>query len=176
MFADDLILITKASRKTARNCLLCLDLYHNLTGQKPNPRKSRFYLPSQANQTIAKSISRILGFFQGNFPFIYIGCSISPKRLPAAQFNSITNKVHKVIHSWNHSSISTASRAILLNSMIFFIPNYLLLIMHLPAFILNDISKLAHNFLWGLMAIVVAFIQLDGQLLYFTKLRGTGDS
>lgn len=36
MFADDLILVTSASRKVARNSLFCLNLYHKLTDQKPN--------------------------------------------------------------------------------------------------------------------------------------------
>lgn len=62
MFADDLILITKAFRKAAHNTLLCLYINYNLTGQKPNPYKSYFFLPSWANQTVAKSLSRILGF------------------------------------------------------------------------------------------------------------------
>lgn len=46
IFVDDLILVTKASRKTARNCLLYLDLYHSLTGQKPSLQKSAIFLPS----------------------------------------------------------------------------------------------------------------------------------
>lgn len=44
MYANDLI-ITRAIRKTARNCRMCLHFYENLTCQKPNNVKSTFYLP-----------------------------------------------------------------------------------------------------------------------------------
>lgn len=36
MFADDLILVTRASKQVARNCNLCIDIYSKLTGQNPN--------------------------------------------------------------------------------------------------------------------------------------------
>lgn len=36
MFTDDLILITMASRKSVRISLFCLNMYANITGQKPN--------------------------------------------------------------------------------------------------------------------------------------------
>lgn len=36
MFVDDLILITKASRQSAKNILFCLNLYANFSGQHPN--------------------------------------------------------------------------------------------------------------------------------------------
>lgn len=149
MFTDDLILIIKTSRKATRNSLFCFNLYHNLTGQKSNPKKSQFYLPSWANKSIAKSISRILGFSQGNFPLIYLGVPISPKCLPAAQFTSITNKVSRSIYAWNHSPISIIGWVTLINSMILSIPTYLLSVMHILFPILNEISKLAHSFLQG---------------------------
>lgn len=93
MFTDDLILITNASRKIARNCLMCLNPYHYLRGQKSNPTKSNLFLPSWCNQTLARGIFRILGISQGSFPFTYLGDPISPKRLLASHFNSITSKV-----------------------------------------------------------------------------------
>lgn len=40
MYADDLILITLASRRATHNINLCLSIYSNLTGQRPNLSKS----------------------------------------------------------------------------------------------------------------------------------------
>lgn len=40
MFADDLLLVTRATRAVARNCMLCLNLFHNISGQKTNLKKS----------------------------------------------------------------------------------------------------------------------------------------
>ncbi|XP_039118053.1 uncharacterized protein LOC120253920 [Dioscorea cayenensis subsp. rotundata] len=114
LFADDLILITKATRRNARNCLLCLNVYQNLTGQKQNLSKSALYVRSW-QMLYQKSLAL-------NW---------------------------RVIHSWNHSSLSMAGKITLLNSTVFAIPNYILSVMNLPISILDCISKLARCFLWG---------------------------
>lgn len=50
---------------------------------------------------------------------------------------------------WNRSSVFIASMVVLLNNTIFAIPNYILPVMNLPNTILDSVSKLAHNYLWG---------------------------
>lgn len=149
MFVDDLILVTKASRKTAKNFLLCPNLYQNLTGEKPNLHKSIIFLPSWCNSKVAKVIYRILGIKLGQFPFTYLGAPISPRKLLVSQLNFPPNRVKSIIHTWNHSTILTVGHTILLNITIFAIPNYLLFDMNLPNAILDYISKLARDFLWG---------------------------
>lgn len=126
MFVDDLILVTKASHKTARNRLMCLNIYQTLTNQKPNLNKSAIYFPSSSYKKLSNYISHILGMNLGSFPFTYLGIPISLKRLLISQLNALTSKVQNSIHSWNHASISTASQVILLNSSIFSLPNYFL--------------------------------------------------
>lgn len=46
MYANDLNLVTRANRKSARKCKLCLDIYAHLTGQISNSSKSTIYFPS----------------------------------------------------------------------------------------------------------------------------------
>ncbi|XP_039142194.1 uncharacterized protein LOC120279334 [Dioscorea cayenensis subsp. rotundata] len=118
VWQDDLILVTKASRHKARYCLICLNLYENLTGIK-----------------------------LGTFPFKYLGIPISPKHLSINQLSYMPDKAQQVISTWNLSSLSLAGRTTLLNSTVFTIPNYILSVMNLPVSILNSISKIAHNFL-----------------------------
>ena len=149
MFADDLLIVTSATRRSANNILLCLNLYLGLTGQKSNLNKSAIYLPSWCNRRLANSIARILKIKLDSFPFLYLGVPISPKKLPLNHFSYLTNRVSSLIHSWNHSPITTIGRSILLNASIFSIPNYLMSVMNIPTTILDSISKLARNFLWG---------------------------
>lgn len=75
------VLVSTASRKIARNILFCLDIYSNLTGQKPNLTNSTLYLPTWCNRRLAASIASILKINQGQFPFIYLGIPISPEKL-----------------------------------------------------------------------------------------------
>lgn len=118
MFADDLILVTNASRLSARNIRLCLNIYQHLTGQKPNLLKSEIFFPSWCNKKISLAISRILGIKVGSFPFTYLGIPISPKKLLVKNFYFLHEKVKNSIQTWNHYTISTVGRVVLINSSI----------------------------------------------------------
>lgn len=145
---NHLIFASKVSMRTARNCLICLNVYQNLTRQKINLLKFALYVPSWCNRKLANAIYRILSIKLGTFLFTYLGIPISPKRLTVNQLQFIPNKVHNVIQSSNHYSLSLDGREILLNSTIFAISNHILLVMNLLVSILDCISKLARNFLW----------------------------
>lgn len=87
MYADDLVLITKASRDVARNVRVCLPIYSKVTSQNPNNNKSFFFFcPKWYNKKVAKSIRIILAFTIGSYPFTYLGIVISLSKLPASIF------------------------------------------------------------------------------------------
>lgn len=77
MYADDLILITTATRKYARNIKLWLNLYTSLTAQTLNLSKSNLYLPHWFNRRVVKSIETILNIKMGTYPFTYLGILIT---------------------------------------------------------------------------------------------------
>ncbi|XP_039123400.1 uncharacterized protein LOC120260021 [Dioscorea cayenensis subsp. rotundata] len=160
MFADDLILVTKASRRSARNMLFCLNLYASISGQHPNLLKSAIYFPSWFNKRVSKSIASILGMKLGNFPFTYLGAPMSPSRLPARHFRPLIDNTVSVINNWNHTHISKAGHIILINSNIFALPVYFLSNFFLPDLIQDSISMLARSFLWDRNAGIVAFTPL----------------
>lgn len=95
MYADDLILVSRATRSCARNIHLCLSIYVNLTGERPNDYKSKIFFPSWFNKRVASSICAILCFSPASFPFIYLGVQISPRKLHVALFGSM---VHFVVN------------------------------------------------------------------------------
>lgn len=149
MLADNLILVTMASTSAAQNCTLCLDIYHKITGHKPNLDKSALFLPSWCNKKIAKALSILMGIKLDKLPFTYLGVLISPSRLSINNFNFWLNRVEAAINSWYRLSISFAGHMVLINSSIFSLPTYLLSMFLIPDSILEKISKLAKNFLWG---------------------------
>lgn len=126
---------------------------------------------SLGNHRIANAISKILGTKLGQFPFLYLGVPISPKKLLINQLSFLPSRVNLAIHAWNYSSISTAGRVVLLNNTIFAIHDYYLSVMNLPKTILDSISKQARNFSRARMAIAVASTRWDGSLLLLTNLR-----
>lgn len=114
MYADDLILITRANRNTARNIKLCLNIYRKLTGQFPNSSKSAIYFPSWFNLRVFASICSILAFPSANFPITYLGILVSPKRLAIVVFNDMIAKIRNICSSWKY--FSKVVKVVLINS------------------------------------------------------------
>lgn len=81
MYADDFILVTKASRSMAHNINTCLSINFNLIRQKSNNSKSIVYFPDGFDRRFSRSISTILDFKISNFSLTYLGISISPRKL-----------------------------------------------------------------------------------------------
>lgn len=79
MYVDDLILMTHASRKAARNIKLCFSIYENLIGQRANSSKFEIFFLTRFNKRLIRSICNILKFRVGYFPLTYLGILVSPK-------------------------------------------------------------------------------------------------
>lgn len=95
MYADDLVIITKASRSAARNIKLCLEIYTSLTGQNANSSKSTIYLPSWFNSRVTRSIIAILNFPLASFPLTYLGVLISPYKLNTSYFKPMVDRINR---------------------------------------------------------------------------------
>ena len=95
------------------------------------------------------SISTILDFKIGyNFPFIYLGISISPRKLHLNLFNPMVTRVSNLTTLWKHQYISQASKVVLINSFLMTIPAYYLAVNPIPCTILDNLSSLPRRFFW----------------------------
>lgn len=146
IYADNLILITQATRKFARNINLCFSIYERLTGQLSNKSKSSIYFPSSFNCRLKNNICSILGFNSATFPLTYLGMTISPKRLAISNFTSLLAKVENTLSIQKLSRISMAGKTILINSVLMSTPVYYLSVYSIPDTIFDGISKLARTF------------------------------
>ncbi|XP_039128871.1 uncharacterized protein LOC120265002 [Dioscorea cayenensis subsp. rotundata] len=148
MYADDLVLVTRASRSAARNIIICLELFGHFSGLHLNKSKSAIYFPSWFNKRVQTSICSILNISSAQFPFKYLGVLISPKRLAASVFDSMVDKIQSSCCCWKHSNLSKAAKAILINSSLLSLPNYYLSVYLIPHSILSAINKISRNFFW----------------------------
>ena len=149
LFADDLIIVTQASRAAARHCMLCLGYYSSLIGQCPNPSKYGVYFPSSLNRRVALSIKNILGMNSGNYPYKYLGVQISPCNILDNQYQFMIDRMVNTVKSCNHSFFSYAGKIVLINSSLLSIPNYLMSSGAIPDTVLDKFSKIARDFLWS---------------------------
>lgn len=137
MYANDIILISKAFRMVAKNIKLCLFIYSNLTSQKLKFSKSVVYFPSWLNRKLTRSIYNALEFNVVTFPFTDLSVIISPGRLYTFNFKQMVFKANNITAFWKHQHISLAGRVILINSVLMSILVYTLAVQHIPDSILE---------------------------------------
>ncbi|KAJ0960949.1 hypothetical protein J5N97_001161 [Dioscorea zingiberensis] len=149
LYADDLLICGKATRKNARSIMMCMELYKSLTGQRPNLTKSDLFLPSWINKRVKLAIVEILKVRQSSFPFKYLGCWISPFRVPIQYFKALVTKVEKKLAHWKTMYLTMAGRVTLANSTLMFIPLFGLSTYVIPNSIIDCITKLVRQFIWS---------------------------
>ncbi|XP_039119935.1 uncharacterized protein LOC120256290 [Dioscorea cayenensis subsp. rotundata] len=148
MFADDLILVTQASRRAARGINQCLNVYGFLTGQRPNFAKSHIFFPTWCNKHVSSRIRAILNLTQASFPFKYLGILISPKRLAVSTFKPMIDKIRLQCNRWSNFNLSSAAKATLINYSLLSIPTYTLSVYTIPEVVISEITKVVRKFYW----------------------------
>ncbi|WOL07447.1 hypothetical protein Cni_G16188 [Canna indica] len=79
MFANDIILIIKANRKSITSVKYIFAKYELFTGQRVNFSKSKIFFPKHLSSSARLNICSSLGM---TFPFKYLGVMLSPRRPP----------------------------------------------------------------------------------------------
>ena len=79
----------------------------------------------------------------------YLGILIKVSRSLTRDFNFIVNRMKQKLAGWKASLLSQVRRAVLVQSSLSRIPNYMLQYTHLPAKVLDSIDRVDKNFLWG---------------------------
>ncbi|KAJ0986340.1 hypothetical protein J5N97_004696 [Dioscorea zingiberensis] len=149
LYADDLLICCRASRQNARSIITCMSMYKIITGQRFNMAKSDIYFPSWFNVRVKKAITDILALNQGVFPFKYLGCWISPFKIPVIYFKQLVTKVENKLAYWKTMYLTMAGRVTLANATLMSIPNYCLSTYAIPDSILDAITKLVRKFIWA---------------------------
>lgn len=145
MYADDLIIVTTTTRKSARNINLCLNIYHQLTGQKPNQLKYEIYFPNWFNERVSSCICSILNFNHGKILFKYLGVLISHKQIAISNFNSMIDNLNVVVAN---------------------------LVYPTPDTVLHRISQVTRKFLWANSDNGRGITMVNWSTITFSKIKG----
>lgn len=149
MYADDLILITQATRTVSRTINSCLSIYSSLTDQRPNLSKSQVFFPSWFNKHVLKRICSIIKLKPASFPFTYLDVLISPKKLAVASFKPMVGRISHTCSRWANLKLSPTTKTILINSSFLSISTYALSMYPIPETTLSDITRVVRNIFWA---------------------------
>ena len=91
----------------------------------------------------------LTGFTEGNLPFSYLGLPITASKLSKVECRTLVEKITARIKTWASRHISYAGRLVLVNSVLFGIFNFWAQVFILPEAVIDQVTKLCRNFLWG---------------------------
>ncbi|XP_073117084.1 uncharacterized protein [Elaeis guineensis] len=121
-YADDLLLVNRASIKDCICVEAILEAYCNMSGQ---------------------AVAEKTGTWR------YLGVPLSGDRLSATDYSFLEESTAKRIESWTWKALTFAGRATLLQSVLASLPLYILASIHVPIGVLESIEKQHRAFLWG---------------------------
>ncbi|GKU96985.1 hypothetical protein SLEP1_g10165 [Rubroshorea leprosula] len=148
-FADDLILIGKATISNSLFLKGLFDFFCTRSGQNINQEKSKILFSANVNPDIRLAICRTLGYMETPSLGKYLGFPITSRRIKKSDCNFIVDKVRSKLAGWKANMLSLAGRVTLATSVLSSIPNYYMQGMFFPASIHKELASITRNFIWG---------------------------
>ena len=148
MYADDIILFSKASKKEATNFIKCVDKYCRWSGQKINNNKSGVFFskntPGQ-NRRMIKGLLQMKGL---KIDAIYPGSPLFRSRAPSKDFKFLQEKLESKLMGWRSRCLSWAGRSTLIKFVAQALPNYTMSAFSVPNTICDKLDSLTRRFWW----------------------------
>lgn len=123
--------------------------YQKISGQLINGDKSSFYMYKKVVSSLMNEVKEIIGFSQGQLPFLYLVCPITHARKRKAYYNDLIKKVKDRLQNWKGKLLCFGGKAVLINSVLQSIPLYMLSAVVPPKFIIHELHKIFNRFLWS---------------------------
>ncbi|XP_077246062.1 uncharacterized protein LOC143885910 [Tasmannia lanceolata] len=109
LFADDMLVFSKASPASAQGIRNCIHQFNDCSGLEVNISKSKnFY--SESAKSLRTTIDPILHIPEGQFPVRYLGLPLISTRLKGSDCSPLISKIQKRIASWANKLLSRAGR------------------------------------------------------------------
>ena len=114
MFADDVIIFSKAHMPTLHIIKDTLDKFHKGAGLQANQAKSQLVCGG-CDSTLQQQCLEITGYQEGVLPMRYLGMRITVNKLSKLECRTLVDKIMGKIKQWSTRSISFTGKAQLLN-------------------------------------------------------------
>lgn len=142
-YADDVLILSAADKKSLRGIKRVIAEYERVSGQLVNVAKSGFLVDDKAPQNWIHKIREITGFVHKDFPITYLGRKLK------ALFSGLIAKISSRINGWSLFLLSAGGRITLIKSVFMSILIHLLAVLHPPKGVIAEIERIIANFLWG---------------------------
>ncbi|GLT36867.1 hypothetical protein SLA2020_112150 [Shorea laevis] len=148
-FADDIIIMGKATVANSIHLKNILDFFCLRSGQSVNRQKSSILFSKNVDQASREAICSTLGYNPTDDLGKYLGIPISAQKLNKSKWQFVVDKVRGKLTSWKSKFLSFAGHTTLANFVLASIPNYYMQSSFLPASIHMELDRTYRNFIWG---------------------------
>ncbi|GAA0179179.1 hypothetical protein LIER_42205 [Lithospermum erythrorhizon] len=149
MFADDTLLLGRASVAEATIFMRILKQYEKWSGQLVNPQKSAVQFSPNVLGELRVAIIDILGMPKVDTHGKYLGLPTSLGTSKEEISSSILKRVKAKVEGWKPRLLSKAGKEIFIKSVLQAIPNYPIQCFLLPKKVCNKINYILANYWWG---------------------------
>jgi len=148
LFADDVLLFTKATNSQFRFINDLFDRFSRVSGLKINISKSRAFYSSRIPQEKINNFTAISDICSTTSIGRYLGFPMLKGRPKRNDFNFIIEKMQTRMASWKNRLLNRTGRLALAASVLSSILSYYMQINWLPQNICDSIDQTTRNFIW----------------------------
>ncbi len=105
-FADDLLILAKATTTNATTILQCLNSYQSCSGQKINLNKSKIIFSKNTNIRVTREICATLSLKKISPTIKHLGLPMELNRAKSTSFNDIIEKIQSRVSGWKSKTLS----------------------------------------------------------------------
>jgi hypothetical protein len=146
LFADDMLVFSRANVKSFKGINLLLDSFANNTGLSVNKDKSRIYFSKGCSNK--GELTSILKINEGKLPVKYLGLPLSIVYPKANHFLPLIDKLRSLVDGWKSQMLNFAGRLELIKSVFFGSLVYWFQTFKIPISVSKEVERIMANFLW----------------------------
>ncbi|VFQ67106.1 unnamed protein product [Cuscuta campestris] len=148
LYADDIILFTKADSTNLLRLRELLSLFMKASGKEINYSKSQVIVHERMKAEQQNQIRKILSIRCHTKEFTYLGSNIVKGKL--RKVHCKVEKFEKKINAWYSKKLNMMGRLILIKHVLSSIPLHLMAAQRIPKSILKSLNRLMANYFWGI--------------------------
>ncbi|XP_020673452.1 uncharacterized protein LOC110093043 [Dendrobium catenatum] len=147
LYADDILLFSKAKIRSIKEMKVILNKYCGWTGQKLNLKKSSMIVSKNVERRRKKKIAKIMEIKVVE-EMEYLGTKLALRRLKKLDFQYLLDRALKILNAWGNRYISLVGKLVLANSVFCNLPLFLISHSLIPLSVLREFEKYCRNFIW----------------------------
>ncbi|VFQ88796.1 unnamed protein product [Cuscuta campestris] len=136
-----------------------LDHFSRVSGLTLNPTKSNIFLAGKYRDS-SHALLALASFPRGQLPVRYLGLPLASQRISEKDFAPLFKTVEGYLSKWSTLKLSYAGRLELVRAVIQGVQSFWLQVFPVQKYVLDCITSLCRNFLWGSKLAKVAWVDI----------------